>query len=142
MGCTHSTKSNEIVVTTESSNGGANHDHATKIHRSATMPKAENEQEQQQKIQLLDKNQNIGDDNNSSGTRQTAPPTSLHSNGKTNRTMNNNDSYNDDFTTDYAIIKQVMVGMSALSNIYMVMKRPKPTNDDDNDDDEIGRAHV
>ena len=30
----------------------------------------------------------------------------------------------DDFTADYTIIQQVMVGASALSHIYMVMKRP------------------
>jgi hypothetical protein len=39
---------------------------------------------------------------------------------------------NDDFTTDYIVLKQIMGGISALSNIYMVMKRPLP-NDSPND---------
>jgi hypothetical protein len=40
----------------------------------------------------------------------------------------------DDFTKDYVILKKVMGGTSALSNIYMVMKRPKDDNVQPNED--------
>jgi hypothetical protein len=109
----HSVTGTDIVVATESSTGGAkaaNRDHATKIHPMAT----DDPQEQQDGF----------------GTTQIDPPATLQNNAKTNDKYN---TYNDDFTTDYVILKQVMVGMSALSNIYMVMKRPNPTNTSDVD---------
>jgi hypothetical protein len=143
MGCTHSRAGTDIAVTTESSSEGAtpaNYEHEIKIGRNATMGTVEKQSDQHQSDLLPNNKQFKCHDSNGSGVSQTSPPPSLHSNGGTNTTTTKNDSHKDDFTKDYVIIKQVMVGMSALSNIYMVMKRPKPTsssNDDDDDDEAV-----
>ena len=158
MGCTHSvtTAGVDVVATTESSMGGANaatkqNTDSTIIHPHVIIPTVTTEnhpQQQQQHRHHLSHtddqrygNKNNNDDGN--GIRSidsTDPPLSLQSsNRKTNPTPTHHHHHhvhNDDFTTDYVILKQVMVGMSALSNIYMVMKRPKSTNPSNVDHDD------
>jgi hypothetical protein len=121
MGCKHSV---EVI------SGGDGKDIAVNDDLQHVNNRTTEQQQQQQQRPLLQADEFVDkEDENDTRSRHT---NDVNNDGPVvyNKDRQQDDSRNDDFTKDYIILKQVMGGASALSHIYMVMKRQRPIVDD------------